>query len=59
MTFADEVEARPILRECAISYAVTESGRPIGTGEDAFAPGDRARAGKVPPPTRDETLYDL
>ena len=31
----------------------------IGTGEDAFAPGDRARAGKIPPPTRDETLYDL
>ena len=32
----------------------------IGTGEDAFAPGDRARAaGKAPPPTRDETLYDL
>lgn len=32
----------------------------IGTGEDAFVPPDRARAlGKAPPPTRDETLYDL
>ncbi len=35
VTFADEVEARPILRECAISYAVTVSGRPIGNGEEA------------------------
>jgi putative FmdB family regulatory protein len=32
----------------------------IGAGEGAFAPGDRARGGcKAPPPTRDETLYDL
>ena len=35
VTFADDVEARPILRECAISYAVTASGRPIGDGEEA------------------------
>ncbi len=35
VTFAAEVETRPILRECAISYAVTASGRPIGNGEEA------------------------
>ena len=32
---AEGVEARPLLRECAISYAVTPSGRPIGEGEEA------------------------
>ena len=35
VVFAEEVEARPILRECAISYAVTPSGRPVGAGEEA------------------------
>ena len=37
VTFANGVEARPIMRDCAISYAVTPSGRPIGTGEEAPA----------------------
>jgi putative FmdB family regulatory protein len=32
----------------------------IGTGDGTFEPSDRARSsGKTPPPTRDETLYDL
>ena len=35
VTFAEDVEAQPIPRECVISYAVTPSGRPIGSGEDA------------------------
>ncbi len=35
VTFAEGVEAQPILRECVISYAVTPSGRSIGSGEDA------------------------
>ncbi len=35
VNFVHGAKACPILRDCAISYAVTPSGRPIGTGEDA------------------------
>lgn len=33
--FVDDVVARPVLRDCALAYAVTKSGRPIGLNEQA------------------------
>ena len=44
---------------CVPGHEIVGRVTAVGAQVSAFAPGDRARAGKVPPPTRDETLYDL